>query len=207
MIVLSAVGLSLVVGVQLERATVEIDLSDGAATVRAVYEFSSTADDSIRFALMRIDDQAISMSTPVPPSFSSSEGVIEFFALTSAGRTTTTLEYRVVGDLTRVPLFVPSAPTDPDNSAVELRVRGYRFLDAVGDAFPRFVAAGDGIVARPENLPSFVLLPAGGGLPTNRVADAFVVVLVVLATVGWMLRNVRRAGRTGRRAGGQVVGR
>lgn len=122
------------------------------------------------------------------------------------------LSYRVDGDPSRIPLFVPATPTDVD-SRLEIRIRG---LDPEADlerAFPRFEWAGEGegpeggavAVARPPNLPTFAVLPARTTLLTlNEAADLLVVVVLVGATGGWLLwrrREARRlrTGRDGRR--------
>ena len=200
MIVLAA-SLALVASVQLDSATVEIELADTTAAVRAVYHAANLPDSSLRFVLMRIDGQTVTMvdgAAPAPaPALSRTIGTLEFaIPVPPDGRVETHVEYRVAGDLNRIPVFVPNVPTDPGNSRVELRVRGYTNAAALRDAFPRFVADGGTMISRPDNLPSFVLLPTGTGLWTNRVADAFVLVLVVVGSLVWYRRQ-RRVGAAG----------
>ncbi len=174
---------------QLDSATIEIDLTGGTATVRAVYHISRAPSDSVRFLLMRIAGQNVNLLRPAAPTLSGDDGAVAFtIPAASGGSSTTQIEYSVSGDLARIPIFVPNTPTDPGRSRIELRVRGYVHGDAVRDAFPRFSAVEDGIVSRPENLPSFVLLPIGSGLVTNRVADALVAFLVLMGTALWMWR-------------------
>lgn len=194
-----ASGMLLAAAGQLDSATIEIDLTGEAATVRAVYHISSARSDSVRFLLMRIAGQSVHLLRPAQPILSSDDGAIAFtIPAPSGGSTTTEIEYSVSGDLVRIPIFVPNVPTDPDRSSIELRVRGYVHRDAVRDAFPRFSTVEDGIVSRPENLPSFVLLPTGSGLSTNRAADALVAFLVLLGTALWARRY--RRGRAQRKA-------
>ena len=182
----------LVAAGQLDSATIEIDLAGTDATVRAVYHISRAPSDSVRFVLMRIAGQSVELIGATQPTLSGDEGAFAFTVpAASSGASTTVLEYTVSGDLTRIPIFVPNAPTDPGRGRVELRVRGYVHLDAVRDAFPRFSTVADAIVSRPENLPSFVLLPVGSGLSTNRAADALVAFLILLGTALWTLRHRR----------------
>ena len=190
MIAFTSAGLLLASLVQLDTAIVEVRLSDTAATVRAAYHISSVADAPIRLVAIRIDDQTVGVIGP-PQSLTLGDGALEFtIASPAEGPLSLTLEYSVIGDLTRIPVFVPSAATDPATSVVELRVSGYRHNGAVGDAFPRFAIDGETIVSYPENLPSFIFLPNYEGLSTNRVADALVIALVVVATLLWIRRHV-----------------
>ena len=189
MITFTSAGLLLASLVQLDTAVVEVRLSDSVATVRAVYHISGVAEASIRFVAIRIDDQTVGLIGP-NPSLTRGDGALEFAVAPAEGTLSLALEYSVIGNLTRIPVFVPSAATDPATSVVELRVSGYRHDGAVGDAFPRFAADGETIVSYPENLPSFILLPNGEGLSTNRVADALVVALLVVATLLWILRHM-----------------
>ena len=188
MIAFTSAGLLLASLVQLDTAIVEVRLADSAATVRAVYHIARVAEASLRFVAIRIDDQTIEVIGP-RPSVTLGDGAWEFtIASPAEGPLSLALEYSVIGNLTRIPVFVPSAATDPATSVVELRVSGYRYSGAVGDAFPRFAIDGETIVSYPENLPSFILLPNDEGLSTNRVADALVVALVVIATLLWIRR-------------------
>ncbi len=187
-----ASGMLLAVAGQLDSATIEIDLGGAAATVRAVYHISRAPSDSVRFLLMRIAGQSVNLLRPAPPTLSGDDGAVAFtIPAASGGSSTTEIEYSVSGDLARIPIFVPNVPTDPGRSRIELRVRGYVHLDAVRDAFPRFSTVEDAIVSRPENLPSFVLLPVGSGLSTNRAADALVAFLVLMGTALWTMRHRR----------------
>ena len=190
MIAFTSAGFLLAFLAQLDTALVEVRLADSVASVRAVYHISGVADAPVRFVTIRIDDQTVRVIGP-SPSLTRGDGALEFTIASSAeGPLSLTLEYSVIGNLTRIPVFVPSAATDPATSVVELRVSGYRHDGAVGDAFPRFAADGETIVSYPENLPSFILLPNGEGLSTNRVADALVVALLVVATLLWILRHM-----------------
>ena len=187
-----ASGLLVVAAGQLDSATIEIDLAGTTATVRAVYHITRAPSDSVRFLLMRIAGQSVNLTGAAPPTLSGDDGAVAFtIPAPFAGSSTTEIEYSVSGDLVRIPIFVPNVPTDPGRSRVVLRVRGYVHLDAVRDAFPRFITVEDAIVSRPENLPSFVLLPTGSGLSTNRAADALVALLVLMGTALWAMRHRR----------------
>ena len=185
-------GMLLAAAGQLDSATIEIDLGGAVATVRAVYHISRAPSDSVRFLLMRIAGQSVNLLRPAPSTLSGDDGAVAFtIPAAPGGSSTTEIEYSVSGDLARIPIFVPNVPTDPGRSRIELRVRGYVHRDAVRDAFPRFSTVDDAIVSRPENLPSFVLLPIGSGLATNRVADALVAFLVLMGTALWARRHWR----------------
>ena len=166
-----ASGMLLAAAGQLDSATIEIDLTGEAATVRAVYHISSARSDSVRFLLMRIAGQSVHLLRPAQPILSSDDGAL---ALTipapSGGSTTTEIEYSVSGDLVRIPIFVPNAPTDPDRSSIALRVRGYVHRDAVRDACPRCSTVAAGRVPAPGTPPGVVRLPTGSASATQGAA-------------------------------------
>lgn len=105
-----------------------------------------------------------------------------------------TLAWRARSAGRRLPLFVPETPTRPTESRVLLEVTGGDFDVAAGRVFPRMERADGVLVGRPENLPSFLLLPPAGELFTvDRAADWSVVLLVLVATGWWSAWRRRRS--------------
>ena len=191
LLTLASVGLAL--SAQLAAARAEIDMSGPSARVEARYQIAS-GPARVRFVLMQVEGQRIQMLDG--HRLTPTRGLYEL--VTDGGDTTVTVRYEVTGALERIPLFVPDVPTNPGVSQVSIRVRGLAPTTAIADGFPRFTADGDSaVVARPENVPSFILLRPRSALSTNRLADAFVALLVVGATAFWVYR--RRRWRTATR--------
>lgn len=176
--------------VQLVAANIEIDVAAGTASAEYVLVV-----DSAGFELVAMAAAAELAAAGEPAPWIREGGLYRITATALAGDTTTfDLRYRFPVGADRVPVFVPSVPTDPLRSRLTIRIRGAAPTAGLGDAFPRLSRDADGsLVARPANLPSFVIVPgARGGLYVNRVADLVVVLLLVGATAAWWLR--RRAG-------------
>lgn len=111
------------------------------------------------------------------------------------------LRYAVTGALDRVPLFVPEAPAVPGRTAIEIQIRGLPGTLPARGAFPRLARAADGaLVARPDNLPTFVWLPSPLGRRLERAADAGALLLILAGTGGWLALRGRAGRRGGRRA-------
>jgi hypothetical protein len=173
---------------ELEGAAVTIDVGETATRVEATYRFSS--EGALRFRARRIAGQEVVWLTE-GTSLEDGRGLVSFTSSASP----VTVRYELRGERRRVPLFVPDAsPAGP----IEVRLRGVAGDPDLRDAFPRLrrTDAGD-LVAEPANLPSFVRLPPPrGAFTVHRASEALVVVLVVLATGGWLVRR-RLASRTG----------
>lgn len=178
----------------------------GSAELRATYRFRPGVD-TVRLSAIRIDGAELEVTalaggsattragSAAPWRVDSLPGLIRVRPVPPAPDTLT-VAWRVRTDGERLPLLLPATPTRPAESRVLLEVRG-RDLDAApGRAFPRLQRAGDRLVGRPENLPSFLRLPSTGEVVTpGRVADGTVVLLVVAATAWWAAwrRQSRRA--------------
>lgn len=186
---------------QLAAAEVSIAVRpDGAsAAVETTYRIRF-AGDSVRFRLIPGERQQILLDRRGwPPGRLDRGSDLVTYAVPwgQVGGEQVLLRHSVTvdGHLSRVPLFVPDVPTDPGAvGSVTLRMRGLPPAAALGGGFPRMTRGDDGSArATLANLPGFVLLPGTGGwMSANRVGDVSVVVLLVLATAGWVVRRRRR---------------
>ncbi len=177
---------------QLETASISIVFGD-VTTVEAAYVIRSDAD-SLRFTMIRLRGQDVRLNSLAPglASIDSSGGVIRL-AVPAGGteETPTAVRYEVRGHRTRIPLFVPDTPTNPAMSDILIRIDGAGTGVRLTDGFPRLTRVGDGdVIARPENLPSFVHVPLESGrLSINRVSEAAVVGLLLFGSVLWLMRR------------------
>lgn len=180
----------------------------GAATaeLRATYRFRPGVD-TVRLSAIRIDGAELEITSvagvpaaagagsAAPWRVDSLPGLLRVRPASPAPDTLT-VAWRVRTDGDRLPLLLPATPTRPAESRVRLEVRGRDVDVAPGRAFPRLERAGDRLVGRPENLPSFLRLPRPGAVVTpGRIADGTVVLLVVAATAWWAAWR-RRSRRT-----------
>lgn len=110
------------------------------------------------------------------------------------------LRYRVYGRPGRVPLFVPTLPTDPVHSRVTILVRGYPAGIQPGETFPRLESGPDAeLVTHTTELPGVVHIGrAVGGLTIGAAANVAVLLLILAGAGTWLfvrLRLVRRSRR------------
>lgn len=99
------------------------------------------------------------------------------------------LQYSLSGDLRRIPLFVPEAPTAPPRSQISIALYELSQSKHSKDRFPRFLRSSDGVWrATPDHLPSFVAIfdPPFPSVP--QIAAWSVVALAIGGTVFWLLR-------------------
>lgn len=187
---LAAVGAA----TQLVSADIEIDVARGIARAEYVLITAST-----QFELVAMGSTTALAFDRGPVPWTLEGGLYRVVAPAVPGDSTVfRLQYRFPAGTNRVPVFVPSVPTDPKSSRVIIQVVGAAPTAGLGDTFPRFLRESDGsLVARPANVPSFVILPGErGGLYVNRVADLAVVLLLAGATGAWWFRRVRRRAST-----------
>jgi len=180
----------------LESAEIEVSVEAAGVSVYATYAVLGVSD-SLVMNVMRIRGQRIEISSVSHPVlFDSLPGLIRM-SMSADPETRVTVEYRVRGTPSRVPIFVPGPSTDPLNSLVRITVVNAPSDLSTPDVFPRFAFAdGNTGVVELANVPSLVRLPrVGHGLSVNRAADAGVLVLLALASVWWMIR-ARLARRT-----------
>ena len=184
----------------LESAEIEVSVEAAGVSVSASYAVLGVPD-SLVMNVVRIRGQRIEIaSVSHPVSFDSLPGLIRM-SMSTDSETRVTVEYRVRGAPSRVPIFVPGPSTDPLNSLVRIIVVNAPSDLMTADVFPRFAFAdGNTGVAELANVPSLVRLPrVGHGPSVNRAADAGVLVLLALASVWWMIRArlARRAPNAG----------
>ena len=98
------------------------------------------------------------------------------------------VQYTIDGPVTRIPLFVPDTPTEPGGEPIAISVRGGGDV-SLRDVFPRFRESGGVLLAELDNVPSAIRLPTPRTFSTNRLADGAVIVVLVMGTVWWLLRN------------------
>lgn len=199
----------------LSRAHVTATVPDaegtaGAVRLEATYRFRPGLDTA-RLSAIRVGSAALELASVAGVSAEASGGADARWRLDSLPGLlrlrvadppdSLTLAWRARDVGRRLPLFVPETPTRPAESRVLLEVTGGDFDVAVGRVFPRMERAGGVLVGRPENLPSFLLLPPAGELFTvDRAADWSVVLLVLVAT-GWWAAWRRRQSRADPPAG------
>ncbi|MFQ5703237.1 MAG: hypothetical protein ACE5HT_04370 [Gemmatimonadales bacterium] len=200
-------GAVAVVQGRLESSDISIELAERSAVVEARYRIVDS-NLPIRFVLIKLQGQHVRLEGMPTDStivgVQAQAGAYEFTVMpSSSGGRTVSVRYEVSGNLERIPILNPAAPTDPARSTVVIRVRGVPSDAAIGDAFPRLTREPSGVVsATLENVPSVVRLPvAEGEWSTNRLADASVALLVLLSSVLWLLRQ--RAVRALRPVSGQ----
>lgn len=175
---------------QLVTVAVDVNIDSGRAVVDARYRFQGPID-SVRLVLIKLRGQSVRMLS-TEWTLRESAGLFEFGVAGAASSLPLHVRYEINGAVDRVPIFVPNIATDPGTSRVEIRVVGAGDI-SVKDGFPRFRDDGrGGLVARPDNVPSLILLPRRGSLSINRLADAMVAMLVAFGTAIWLVRNWRR---------------
>ncbi len=180
-------------------AQVIIDVHADGAVVDASYRIAADTD-SVVFWVMRLAGQQIRLTEVVAdgvvrPTALEERAGLSWLVLPSerSGQVLVNIRYEVVGRVARVPIIIPDPPTDPGVSDVRIRLRGIEPDARLTDGFPRLSHDGEDVVARPENLPSFVRLPPQRGtISANRVADAAVIVLLILASGYWLYRQRAR---------------
>jgi hypothetical protein len=98
------------------------------------------------------------------------------------------LRYWVSGNLSRIPLAVPSIPTTRGTRAVEIRVAGLSAQARLDDAFPRLRLDGGVALATLANVPSVLRLPTETRWSLLKVLDLFVIGLIVASSLFWYRR-------------------
>ncbi len=181
------VAVSVTATIQLVAVTIDVALEPNRAVVEGNYVFEDQAD-SVRFVLAKFAGQSVRI-TRDDWRLRESDGLFEL--VLPGSRSPFDVQYTVDGPVARIPLFVPDTPTEPGGKPVEIRVRGVGDV-SLKDAFPRFRESGGDLLAELDNVPSAIWLPSRRTLSTNRVADLTVIVVLVMGTALWLLRNRMR---------------
>ncbi len=186
-VVLGLVTVSLTATIQLTAVTIEVTTESNRAVVEGRYVFEDQAD-SVRFVLAKFDGQSVRITRDAW-RLRETDGLFEL-VLPGSG-SPFDVQYTIDGPVTRIPLFVPDTPTEPGGQPVEIRVRGVVDV-SLKDVFPRFRESGGELLAQLDNVPSAIWLPSRRTFSTNRLADLVVIVVLVMGTAWWLLRNRTR---------------
>jgi len=202
---------------RLLEVTLGLQRSADSVTVQADYRFDP-GTGALGLAAIRLRKQGLRvLSTGTAggraPAGLTSETRAGLWGLkmdrSSLVRGTLSLRYRVYGRPDRVPVFVPTVPTDPLESQVTILVRGYPAGIEPGETFPRLEPAPGSVLAtHTTELPGLVHIGrAIGGLTIGAAANVAVVLLILAGLGLWLLLRLRIArgsrplrDRTGARA-------
>jgi hypothetical protein len=179
---------------------VRITLGRESAQVMARYRITD-AGDSVRFNTMRVTSQALTFERAFRDPRLRLDTLPGLFRLTAGGRgraMALELRYTVRGDLARIPLFVPEAPTQPGQSRVLILVDGLAAQRQARFLVPRFTRdPGGAWRAAPDHLPSVVaLVKPERGLPVPALAQWSVLLVTIGGTVAWLATQLRARRRT-----------
>jgi hypothetical protein len=179
----------------LRDARIRISIAGDTARVSARYRVVDVGD-SLRLNAIRIAGQHTAFDRPFGNPRFRLDTLPGLFRLTAAGRRpgfTLELRYRVMGDLARIPLFVPEAPTAPGESHLVILVDGLAPGRTTRFPFPRFTRPGPGPwVSTPTHLPAFAALVApSGGVPVPAIAQWSVLLIALGGTGVWLLAQLR----------------
>jgi hypothetical protein len=179
----------------LTEARIQIMVSGDTARVIAWYRFAGTAD-SLRLEAFRPKRQTLVLHGVAGAAqfrLDTLAGLFRLVTRQTDAAPALDVRYDVTGRLSRIPVFVPEVPTTPGSSDVLIRVAGLGASHVAAYRFPRFRREpGDGWLAQPDHLPSFIVLAATpGSLPVPALVQWSVVALVLLATGAWLLAQWR----------------
>ena len=179
----------------LRDARIRIAITGDTARVMARYRVTD-AGDSLRFNAIRIASQETAFDRRFGDPRLRLDTLPGLFRLTAAGRgrrLTLELRYTVTGDLSRIPLFVPEAPTVPGESRILILVDGLEPGRVATFPFPHFTRDPAGLLlSTPDHLPSFVAVVARAGPVSVPAIAQWSVLLIVLGGTGvWLLARLR----------------
>jgi hypothetical protein len=189
----------------LQAAHIRVIVEGGYATVVATYRVNRSGEPLVLEAI-RMPDQVIRVHDAFGPGFRlDSRQLVDRRQLVApagpAGVMHVRLRYRVEGDFSRVPVFIPNAAALPE-STIRLWILAGSPGAAPEAAFPGFERQPDGsLLAAPAELPSAVLLrTAGGAVEATNVVLLAVVLLLLAGAVAWAALHVRARRRRRRLA-------
>jgi len=179
----------------LAGADLRIAVSGTEAVVEAEYVVAGAG--SLELLVLRMKGQTIALEHAVldgqPLMVEEMEAAIRLRAAGPPHGGAVRVRYRLAGRLARIPLFVPSAPTQPPSRAVRITVTGLEAGRAAVHTAPRFTRdPGGAFVARGEHVPSMVALVADPAeLPVPRIAELVVIAVAIGGTGLWVARLAR----------------
>ena len=179
---------------QLNASEIVIELGGPTTVVEARYEIGEPFD-SLALNIIRLPGQEVHLLSADMTDTIESETLTGLYRLIltpmSGSGTTAYIRYEVTGNLSRIPLAVPEIPTGPGARSVRIKLRGLNTQAALAEGFPRFEPRTDGTaVAELDNVPGLVRLPPDQGQwSVNRISEIVVVLLVVLASSFWLIRQ------------------
>ncbi|MBI4520233.1 MAG: hypothetical protein HY701_05310 [Gemmatimonadetes bacterium] len=215
MIGLWSAVLALPLTVQLQQAAVEVTIAGTEARVQAVYTFApagapTLTDPEARGAARDSDPGSAALLQLSAIRYPDATVEVENASAT-AGRIVATplaglqrlevldapsglsdlrveLRYRLAGNLSRIPLFVPSIPSGAAGTRIEIRIHGVDPDVPVQAGFPRLAWESPGVLlARPEHVPAFIQLPpARQRITATGLVDAAIILLIVLSSLYWV---------------------
>lgn len=179
----------------LRSADVRIAIADTVAVVEA--EYTVVGAGTLNLLALRVKAQTIAVEQATMGvrelALEDREASVTLQAYRPPDSATIRVRYRLAGRLARIPLFVPSAPTNPPVGTVRITVTGLDATRAAVHTVPRFSREeGGAFVARLEHLPSLVALVADPAeLPVPTIAELVVLAVAVGGTGFWMTRLAR----------------
>ena len=178
----------------LQDARIRIAIAGDTARVVGRYRVTDLGD-SIRFNAMRVALQQTAFDRRFRDPRLRLDTLPGLFRLTAAGRGRSLaleLRYTVTGDLSRIPLFVPEAPTTPGQSRVTISVHGLASERVARFTVPRFVRDPSGAwQAAPDHLPGLVaLVGSARGIPVPALAQWSVPLIALGGTLAWLLAQL-----------------
>ena len=181
------VAVVLTASVQLVSVTIDVVTAPNRVVIDGSYVYRAQPD-SVRFVLAKFRGQSVRI-TLGDWRLREWDGLSEL-VLPGSG-SPFDVQYTIEGPVARIPLFVPDTPTEPGGKPIAIRVRGVGDV-SLRDVFPRFRESGGELLAELDNVPSAIWLPNRRTFSTNRLADGAVMVVLVMGTSWWLLRNRAR---------------
>jgi hypothetical protein len=191
-------------GHSLRAAHIRVILEGAHAMVVASYWVNRT-DEPLVFEAVRMPGQLVSIQRAFGRGFAlDEEQLVDLHHLTApagrAGIAQVRIRYKVEGDYSRIPLFVPAALVGPHESVIRFTLIGVSGAGSIEDAYPTFERQPNGnLVAKPTELPKAILLPSTREAPSrNRIIQTAVILFLAAVAVYWAALVVR-ARRSSRR--------
>ncbi|GBD31661.1 hypothetical protein HRbin33_00620 [bacterium HR33] len=176
----------------LAEAQIEVAVGASEARVSARYRILGPSDTLVLHA-PRFPRSHLLLEEVAWPIYSvdTLAGLLRLTAVrqTAGGTAGLGIDYRIEGDISRIPIFVPEAPTSPPRSRVTITIAGLSGRSIPRDRFPRLQLYSPGTLrANPDHLPSFVALLDSGAAAVPRIAEWSVLAVALAGTLLWLAR-------------------